>query len=200
MKRLIAIVVLFVAAGVSAPAGQQPVPPDPRLGSASADLELAKGLAREEKYNEALAKIEDAARKIKAIRDTAVGQPDLAIIAINGDGNKVTVTVKNQGTADVILSTKIGPAQQLKKEFVGFAVKIVNAVTDKDFLQHQPLRGAFAGSLPPGQTAQVSIGPITGCGGMKQKIKALVATSAPESNTNNNTSDVFEVRGGPCGS
>ena len=172
------------------------VPPDPKLGQVAADLENAKRFAQEERFDEAIARAEDALRKIKELRDAPKGQPDLVPIAINGDGNRVIITVQNQGNADVTFT----PAQG-RRQFTGFNVSIINANTNQPFDPHRPLRGSYNGSLPPGGTAQVQIGPITGCGGRNQPILAIVDTRAEESNTNNNrTQQPFTVRGGPCGS
>lgn len=195
MKTLAAFVtVTLMAVAVSA---QQPVPLDPKLGSLQADLENAKKLALGEKYDEAIARAEEAIRKIKELRDAPVGAPDLVPIAINGDGNRVIITVQNQGNADLIVRAP----QTNQKMFSGFNVRILNANTNQPFDPHRPLVGSFQGSLPPGQTAQVQIGPITGCGGMNQPIFAEAYTAAKESNTTNNrTAQPFTVRGGPCGS
>jgi hypothetical protein len=196
MKNVFAFALVVSLAGVAAGA-QAPVPPDQKIASASSDLENAKKLARDEKYNEAIARIEEAIRKIKEVRDTPVGQPDLVPIAINGDGNRVVVTVQNQGNADLIIRNP----QTQQKHFGGFNVRILNGNTKQPFDQHRPLAGSFQGSLPPGQTAQVQIGPITGCGGQNQPILAEVSTASKESNTNNNRfPQPFTVRGGPCGS
>jgi hypothetical protein len=187
---------VLMAAGLLVAQSPVYVPPDPKLGQVGADFDNAKRLAQNEQYDEAIARAEDAIRKIKELRDAPKGQPDLVPIAINGDGNRVVITVQNQGNADVTFT----PAQG-RKQFTGFNVSIINANTNQPFDPHRPLRGSFTGSLPPGQTAQVQIGPITGCGGRNQPILAIVDTRAEESNTNNNrTAQPFTVRGGPCGS
>lgn len=191
---------LCVAMGAVA-AAQISVPIDPKIGSLSADFENAKKLAVEERFDDAIAKAEEGIRKLRELKAVPVGQPDLVPIAINGDGNRVVITVQNQGNADVIFTERIGPTQQIRKSYTGFNVSIINANTNRAFDPNRPLRGSFTGSLPPGQTAQVQIGPITGCGGQNQPILAIVDTRAVESNTNNNrTQQPFNVRGGPCGS
>lgn len=195
MRKYLLIAAAFVT--VARLSAQSPVPPDPKLGSLRADLENAKTLASGEKYDEAIARAEEAIRKIKELRDTPVGYPDLVPIAINGDGNRVVITVQNQGNADLIIRAP----QTNQKMFAGLNVRILNANTNQPFDQHRPLAGSFQGSLPPGQTAQVQVGPITGCGGRSQPIFAEVFTAAKESKTDNNkTAQPFNVRGGPCGS
>lgn len=198
MKRalFIASVGLVIAVTGLVAQGGPPVPLDPRLGSLQGDLENAKILARQEKYDEAIARAEAAIGKIKALRDQPETYPDLVILALSGDGNRVTATVKNQGDSDLIVVDANGRG----RTFAGFNVKIINANTNTPFDAFRPLQNNFVGSLPPGQTANVAIGPITGCGGQAQPIKAIVSTRATEKDTNNNTSDAFSVRGGPCGS
>lgn len=192
--------VLFVAMSAVGMA-QIYVPTDPKIGSLSADFENAKKLAVEERFDDAIAKAEEGIRKLRELKAAPAGKPDLVPIAINGDGNRVVITVQNQGNADVIFTERMGPTQQIRKTYTGFNVSIINANTNQQFDPQRPLRGSFTGSLPPGQTAQVQIGPITGCGGQNQPILAVVDTRATESNTNNNrTQQPFNVRGGPCGS
>lgn len=196
MRSIFAFAIVVTLAGAIAGA-QAPVPPDHKIALAHADLENAKKLASQEKYDEAIARAEEGIRKIKEVRDTPIGQPDLVPIAINGDGNRVVVTVQNQGNADLIIRNP----QTNQKMYGGFNVRILNGNTQKPFDPNRPLVGSFQGTLPPGQTAQVQIGPVTGCGGQNQPILAEVNTAAKESNlTNNRTAQPFTVRGGPCGS
>ena len=173
---------------------------DPAIGAVGANLDDAKRLAVDERFDEAIARAEEAIRKMKALRDAPVGQPDLVVVAINGDGNRVVITVKNQGTADLVLVERIGPTQQIRRQVLGFNVRLINATTNRPFDPNQPLIGSYTGSLAPGQTRQVAVGPITGCGGQPAKIKGIAFTRVTESNTNNNDSEVITVKGGPCGS
>jgi hypothetical protein len=198
MKKLTLLFCLSLSAIAAA---QIHVPVDPKIGSLQADFENAKKLAVEERFDEAIARAEEGIKKLRELKAAPAGQPDLVPIAINGDGNRVVVTVQNQGNADVIFTERVGPGAQLRKSYTGFNVNILNANTGRPFDPNRPLRGSFTGSLPPGQTAQVQIGPITGCGGVNQPIFAEVDTRATESNTGNNrTQQPFNVRGGPCGS
>ena len=102
MKRAVFVLGLGAVLVAGNIAAAQPVPPDPRINDARRDLQDARRLALEERYEDAVAEAEAALATLIELRDDdTVLLPDLSVLALNGDGNRVVITIRNNGTEDV---------------------------------------------------------------------------------------------------
>ena len=205
MKRAVFVLGLGAVLVAGNIAAAQPVPPDPRINDARRDLQDARRLALEERYEDAVAEAEAALATLIELRDDdTVLLPDLSVLALNGDGNRVVITIRNNGTEDVIRASPRGNNSigQVRRTYNWVGIRLYNANTNEDFNPTRPLTTRMTGGLPPGQTKQVEIGSITGCGGMPANILVEVDYDQriEELDELNNVSEVLQIRGGPCGS